>query len=126
MKTEAAFYQCKQCGNMVCIIKNGGGKLVCCGEEMERLEPNTTEAALEKHVPVATRENGHIVVQIGSVEHPMIDAHYIEWIAVVGDEGTERIVLSPGDAPKAVFADKSNAEVYAYCNLHGLWMSHVK
>lgn len=126
MKTEVVYYRCKQCGNIVSVIKNGGGNLVCCGEQMERLEPNTTDAALEKHVPVAERKDGKIVVQIGSVDHPMIDAHYIEWVEVAGEEGTERIVLSPGDAPKAVFADKSNAEVYAYCNLHGLWMSHVK
>ncbi|EGD46894.1 desulfoferrodoxin [Ruminiclostridium papyrosolvens DSM 2782] len=126
MKTEVVYYRCKQCGNIVSVIKNGGGKLVCCGEQMERLEPNTTDAALEKHVPVAERKDGKIVVQIGSVDHPMIDAHYIEWVEVAGEEGTERIILSPGDEPKAVFADKSNAEVYAYCNLHGLWMSHVK
>lgn len=125
MKTEAAYYRCKQCGNIVSVIKNGGGTLVCCGEKMERLEANTTDASLEKHVPVAVKEDNKIVVKIGSVDHPMIDAHYIEWIEVVGDEGLERINLSPGDEPKAVFGYKSNAEVYAYCNLHGLWMSHV-
>jgi len=126
MKSEVAFFRCKHCGNIVGLIKNGGGTLVCCGETMERLMPNTTDAAVEKHVPVAIRKDGKINVEVGSVAHPMVDVHYIEWIAVVGDEGTERIILSPGDEPKAVFCDKKNAEVYAYCNLHGLWKADVK
>lgn len=125
MKTKVSFYRCEICGNMVGLIKNGGGELVCCGQPMTKLEPNTTDAATEKHVPVATRKDGKIYVQVGSVDHPMTEAHYIEWIAVADDKGTERISLSPGDEPKAVFCDKKNAEVFAYCNLHGLWMSNI-
>lgn len=126
MKAPVEFYRCELCGNIVGVIKNGGGKLVCCGQPMKKLEPNTTDASQEKHVPVATRQDGKIHVEIGSVAHPMLAEHFIEWIAVVGDEGTERISLSPGEAPKAVFCDKQNAEVYAYCNLHGLWKAEVK
>lgn len=126
MKTEVAFFRCKHCGNIVGLIKNGGGTLVCCGDTMERLVPNTTDAAVEKHVPVAIRKDGKIYVEVGAVAHPMVDVHYIEWIAVVGDEGTERINLEPGVEPKAVLGDKTNAEVYAYCNLHGLWKADVK
>lgn len=125
MKTEVAFFRCGVCGNMVGMIKNGGGQLVCCGKPMTRLEPNTTDAAAEKHVPVAVRKDGKIHVDVGSVAHPMTEQHFIEWIAVVADEGTERISLSPADEPKAVFCDRKNAEVYAYCNLHGLWKSDV-
>ncbi len=123
MKAEIAFFRCEVCGNMVGLIKNGGGELVCCGKPMTRLEPNTTDASTEKHVPVAVRKDGKIYVDVGSATHPMTEQHYIEWIAVVSDSGTERIALSPNDEPKAVFCDKKNAEVYAYCNLHGLWKS---
>jgi superoxide reductase len=126
MKSEVSFFRCKHCGNLVGLINNGGGTLVCCGEEMEKLVANSTDAAVEKHVPVATQKDGKIYVEVGSAEHPMTDAHYIQWIAVVSDEGTERITLQPGDKPKAVFCNKNDAEVYAYCNLHGLWKSSVK
>lgn len=126
MKAGVSFFKCEVCGNMVGLIKNGGGQLVCCGQPMTKLEPNTTDASQEKHVPVAVRKNGKICVEVGSVAHPMIEQHYIEWIAVVTDGGTERISLSPADEPKAVFCDKENAEVYAYCNLHGLWKADVQ
>jgi superoxide reductase len=126
MKAEIAFFRCEVCGNMVGLIKSGGGQLVCCGKPMLKLEPNTTDAAVEKHVPVAVRKDGKIFVEVGSVAHPMTEQHYIEWIAIVTENGTERISLSPTDEPKAVFCDKENAEVYAYCNLHGLWKADVK
>jgi superoxide reductase len=125
MKTTAAFYKCEVCGNMVELIKNGGGQLVCCGKPMTELKANTTDASFEKHVPTAKVDNGRIVVQVGSVSHPMTPEHYIEWIALVSEKGTERISLSPSDEPKATFSYKENAEVYAYCNLHGLWKSEV-
>jgi len=125
MKKAVAFYVCEVCGNMVGLIRDGGGELVCCNEPMKKLEPNTTDASKEKHVPVAVRENGKIVVSVGSVPHPMIDAHYIEWIAIVSDEGTERTALQPGDEPKAVFCDRQDVDVYAFCNIHGLWKSSI-
>lgn len=126
MKAKVAFFQCEVCGNMVGLIKDGGGVLTCCGQPMTKLEANTTDASKEKHVPVATRKDGKIIVEVGSDPHPMIEEHYIEWIAVVADGGTERISLSPNSDPKAVFCDRENAEVYAYCNLHGLWKSEIK
>ena len=120
-----SFYRCELCGNIVGLIKNGGGQLVCCGKHMTKLEANSTDAAQEKHVPVAERKDGEIYVTVGSVEHPMTEEHYIEWIAVVSDKGTERVSLSPGEKPQAVFVDKGNAVVYAYCNLHGLWKAEI-
>jgi len=126
MKAAVSFFKCEICGNIVGLIKNGGGELVCCGKPMTKLIPNTTDASVEKHVPVAVRKDGKIHVEVGSAVHPMTEEHYIEWIAVVTDSGTERISLSPTDKPIAVFCDKENAEVYAYCNLHGLWKSDVK
>ena len=109
---------------MVGSIKKTGCDVFCCGEPMEELIPGTTDAAVEKHVPAFT-VNGNIVdVTVGSVEHPMLDAHYIEWIALETEQGAQRKTLKPGDAPKASFAltegDKVVA-VYAYCNLHSLW-----
>lgn len=125
MKTEVAFYRCKHCGNVAGLIKNGGGTLVCCGDNMEKLIPNTVDASVEKHVPVAVRKDGKIYVEVGSVAHPMVAEHFIEWITVIGNEGSERIILRPGNEPKAILGDKTNAEVYIYCNLHGLWRSDV-
>ncbi len=126
MKEPVIFFRCEVCGNIVGLIKNGGGELSCCGQPMTEMKANTTDASTEKHVPVAVRQDGKIIVQVGSVLHPMTSDHYIEWIAVVSDKGTERISLSPTDEPKAVFCDKENSEVYAYCNLHGLWKAEVK
>lgn len=120
-----AFYRCELCGNIVGLIKNGGGQLVCCGKKMTKLDANSTDAAQEKHVPVAEIKDGKIFVTVGSVEHPMTEEHYIEWIAVVTDKETERVSLSPGEKPQAVFTDKGSAVIYAYCNLHGLWKSEI-
>jgi len=125
MKTNVTFYRCEICGNIVGLINNGGGELVCCGQPMKKLEANTTDGAKEKHIPVATRKDGKIYVQVGSVNHPMTEEHYIQWIAVVSKNSTERISLSPGDEPKAVFVDKEDVEVYEYCNLHGLWKIEI-
>ena len=126
MKESVQFYRCSICGNIVGLINNGGGQMVCCGKPMEHLVPNTTDASVEKHVPVAERKEGKLYVKVGSAEHPMTEAHYIEWILVTDATGTQRIALSPGDKPEAVFCDKGHAEVYAYCNLHGLWKTTIE
>lgn len=112
---------CALCGNVVGFIKDTGKELICCGQPMTEIKPNSVDASHEKHVPVAVVEGGKIKVKIGSVPHPMLPEHYIEWIAVITENGTERISLAPGMAPEAEFCFKENAEVYAYCNLHGLW-----
>lgn len=123
---QMVFFRCKHCGNIVGVIKNGGGELVCCGEPMEKLEANVTDAAQEKHVPVASKEGGKLKVSVGSAAHPMSPEHYIEWIAVVADDKNEIAYLKPGMEPKAEFTDiTSNATVYAYCNLHSLWKADV-
>lgn len=125
MKKEINFFSCSICGNIVGQIKNGGGQLVCCGKPMEKLEANTTDASVEKHVPVATRKEGKLYVKVGGVEHPMTEAHYIEWIAITDGISTQRISLSPSDKPEAILCDRENVEVYAYCNLHGLWKTTI-
>ena len=121
------FLRCKHCGNLVGIIHDSGVPIICCGEPMEELVPNTVEASGEKHIPVATLENGVLTVTVGSVEHPMVAEHYIPWIYVKTNHGGHRIQLTPGDAPKAVFhlGTEVPEAIYAYCNLHGLWMAQL-
>jgi superoxide reductase len=121
---ELKFYRCKRCGNIVAVVKNGGGKLVCCGEAMEEIIAGTVEASKEKHIPVYTVNGNEVTVRIGSVDHPMQDVHYIEWVVLQTKFGNQRRALNPNDAPEVKFALLPNDEVvavYAYCNLHGLW-----
>ena len=121
---EMKFYICESCGNMIAMVKKRGGTVMCCGKKMTELEPGTTDAATEKHVPVFEVKDNKVCVTVGSVEHPMADEHYIEWIAVQTTAGNQRKTLKPGDKPQACFAlcDGEEVEaVYAYCNLHKLW-----
>lgn len=121
---EMKFYICKHCGNIVAMVKPSGVPIVCCGDNMTEMIPNTTDAAKEKHVPVVSKDGGNITVTVGSIEHPMTEAHYIEWIAVQTKNGNQRKSLKPGQSPKASFCVSDDDEieaVYAYCNLHGLW-----
>ncbi len=101
---------------------------MCCGEKMQPLVPNTSEAAGEKHLPIAELNGDTLSVNVGEVNHPMLDEHYIEWIYVETEHGGHRRALKPGDAPEHIF--KLGCErpiaVYAYCNLHGLWMTEIK
>ena len=108
------------------MVKDVGVPVICCGQKMTELVPNTEDAAQEKHVPVYEKKSNILEVAVGSVEHPMAEEHHIEWIALQTDKGNQRKVLKPGDAPKADFALLDGEEVqaiYAYCNLHGLWMA---
>jgi superoxide reductase len=102
--SENLFYRCDKCGNIVALIKSGEGTLTCCGQEMTRLQANSTDAAREKHVPVLEVASGRLMVTVGSVAHPMTAEHLIEWIAMVADEKIEIVHLKPGMEPKAEFA----------------------
>lgn len=117
-------YKCEFCGRIIDELTAGAGTLVCCDHPMQKLEPGTSDGAVEKHVPVFEIAGNKVSVVVGSVEHPMVDEHYIEWIAIETTTGIQRKYLKPSEAPKAEFvlADgESVIEVYAYCNLHGLW-----
>ena len=118
------FYICEHCGNIVTKVKDAGVPVMCCGQKMKELIPGTTEAATEKHIPVYSVEGNLVKVQVGSVAHPMLPEHYIEWVFLQTAQGTQCKKLHPGEAPQASFAlcegDTVEA-VYAYCNLHGLW-----
>lgn len=118
------FFVCETCGNFVEMIKEAGVPMMCCGQKMKELIPGTSDGAVEKHVPVYSVEGNQVTVTVGSVEHPMVDAHYIEWIAVETAKGAQRKALNPREKPCAEFVlteDDSVVAVYAYCNLHGLW-----
>ena len=121
------FYICPECGLIVESIHDSGITPSCCGMKMDVLVPNTVEASGEKHIPAVTVEENAVVVNVGSVDHPMQDAHYIEWVQLITEQGSQRKFLKPGQAPKVVFplgGDKPLA-VYAYCNLHGLWKTEL-
>ncbi len=124
MTQRLQMYQCNKCGNIVAVYHNGAGGLVCCNEPMTLLEENTTDAAQEKHVPVAEKTAEGWKVTVGSVAHPMLDEHYIEWIELIYGDKTSVVFLKPGDPPEATFnVDANNVTARAYCNLHGLWKS---
>lgn len=109
---------------MVALVKESGVPIMCCGEKMTELIPGTTDAAVEKHVPVYTVENNIVKVKVGEVEHPMQPEHYIEWISIQTKQGNQRKELKAGMKPEVCFALCEGDEVvavYAYCNLHGLW-----
>ena len=122
------FFVCKHCGNMIGLLHDAGVPMMCCGEKMVELVPNTTDAAQEKHVPVATVDGNKVVVNVGSVDHPMAAEHWIQWVYLETDKGGHRKVLNPGEKPHVVFAlteDEKPVAVYEYCNLHGLWVAKL-
>ncbi|MGN0025093.1 MAG: desulfoferrodoxin [Candidatus Avelusimicrobium sp.] len=117
-------YKCTVCGNIVEVVHAGAGELVCCGQPMKRMEEGISDGAAEKHVPVIEKIEGGYKVKVGSVEHPMTDAHYIEWIELVCEQcgKVQRKHLKAGDKPEAVFkSDSDKVTAREYCNLHGLW-----
>lgn len=147
MAKNLGVYKCSACGYMLEVVEMGKAQLtctgssyaltcskadaqvVCCGKPMELLEPNTVEASTEKHLPVAEfGEDGKLVVKVGSAAHPMTAEHLIQWIAVVAGDRGQRVHLEAGQAPEAVFCacKATELDVYAYCNLHGLWKATVK
>ena len=118
------FYICEHCGNIVTFVKSSGVPVMCCGQKMKEMVPGTVDAAVEKHVPVVTVDGNKVKVAVGEVEHPMLEEHYIGFIAIETEQGVQRKTLKPGEKPEAEFAladgDKLVA-AYEWCNLHGLW-----
>ena len=119
------FYRCAKCGKIVCPVAETAAELVCCGETMQELIPEATDGDREKHVPVCSVEKGVIWVRVGTREHPMTEAHHIDWIAVETKAGCQLKYLKPCCYPEAQSSLLPNDEplrIYAYCNLHGLWL----
>lgn len=127
MDNKIEFYRCDVCGNLVVIMEKGGGQLTCCDQQMTLLVPGAVEAATEKHIPVVENNNGKVTVKVGSVTHPMLKEHYIQWIYLLTDKGGHYTKLTPEDKPEASFiiGNEKILEVYEYCNIHGLWVEHV-
>lgn len=121
---EVKFFRCPHCGTIVEKIHDSGIHMVCCGQKMERIYPGTTEASAEKHIPSVTVSENRVWVQVGEVIHPMEEAHHIEWVCLLTDKGVYRRNLEVGKKPTATFllVNEKPIAVYAYCNLHGLWM----
>ena len=122
------FYICQHCKNIIAYLNKDVCNVRCCGEEMVELRPNTSDGAGEKHVPVIERSGNTVTVKVGAVAHPMLDAHYIQWVALETREGMQRKQLLPGTAPEAVFALAEGDQpvaAYEYCNLHGLWKAEA-
>lgn len=121
---EQKFYICERCGNIIAKVKDTGVPVMCCGQPMKEIVPGTSDASLEKHVPVYEVVDNVVKVKVGSIEHPMTKEHYIEWISLQTKNGNQRKTLNPEDKPEACFAILDGDEVeavYAYCNLHSLW-----
>ena len=118
-------YRCKKCGNIVEVMHTGAGELVCCGEPMELLTEQNTDSALEKHVPVIEKKDDGYLVTVGSVLHPMLEGHFIEWIELIADgDRIYRKYLKPGDKPQAFFkCQAQDVSAREFCNLHGHWKS---
>ena len=122
MTEKMQVYKCNVCGNIVEVLHAAKGQLVCCGQAMELLAENTTDAAKEKHVPVIEKVAGGYLVKVGSVAHPMEDNHYIEFIELIAGDTVLRHYLKPGAKPEATFVTEAEqVSAREYCNLHGLW-----
>lgn len=123
------FFICETCKNIITHLQSSGVPVVCCGKPMTELVPGTTDGAMEKHVPVVEREGNRVTVKVGAVEHPMMEAHYIVFIALETTQGSQIKYLKPGDKPEAVFALAEGEEpkvAFEYCNLHGLWKKELE
>jgi superoxide reductase len=125
---KSRFFICEKCGNIIGEIHSSGVPMSCCGQEMKELIPNTVDAAVEKHLPVVSIDENNVSIQIGSVEHPMTEQHYIQWVYILTEHGGQRKSFSPDDKPKVTFAlsDDKAIAAFAYCNLHGLWKTDIE
>jgi len=120
-------YKCEICGNILEVVHEGAGQLVCCGQPMKLLQENAIDASNEKHVPVIEKTENGVKVKVGSIAHPMLPEHYIDWIEIILEGKIYKKFLKPGDKPQAEFCIEtetaSKIEARELCNLHGLWKS---
>ena len=123
MINQREIYKCEICGNIVEVLHNGVGTLVCCGQDMKLMEEQSGGEYAEKHAPVAEKNEEGVIVKVGAVEHPMEDKHYIEWVEISTDKGVSKKFLKPGEKPEVKFPVKKDVNSRMYCNVHGLWKS---
>jgi len=117
-------YKCEICGNIIEVLHEGAGELVCCGQPMKIIEEKIKEIGNEKHKPIIEKNKEGVLIKVGSIPHPMEPNHYIEWIEISTDRGESKKFLNPEDSPEAMFPVKAKKiKARAYCNVHGLWKS---
>jgi len=122
MTENKQIYKCEVCGNIIEVLHESVGELVCCNQPMKNFVENTVDAAKEKHVPILEKKGNDVTIKVGSVSHPMEKKHYIEWIELIADRKSYRQFLKPGDEPTANFTVEANSyTAREYCNIHGLW-----
>lgn len=124
---EPKFYQCPICGNVMVKLSDSGVTPSCCGKSMEMMVPRTDDASAgEKHQPVVKQDGQTFLVEVGSVPHPMVDSHFIQWVCLVSERAAQIQFLRPGEKPEARFCcAQQPSQVYAFCNIHGLWRSDL-
>ena len=125
---EVKFFICEHCGNIITMVEDKGVPVMCCGQKMTQMEVKTQDGGFEKHVPVITVDGKNVKVEVGSVAHPMLPEHSIQWVCIQTDKGVSIKYLEVGAAPVATFAladDEKLIAAYEYCNLHGLWKAEV-
>ena len=126
MKKELKVYRCNVCGNIIVKVVDSKVPVVCCGKPMTELVANTTDAAQEKHVPAVRVEGNEVIVRIGSIDHPMVEEHFIQFVIVETESGFQVKYLEPNNEPEARFVvNEKVVAVYEYCNLHGLWKKEL-
>ena len=123
-------YICRACGNLVAMINDTGRRIGCCGTDMSEIVPNSTDASREKHTPKIIKEGNKVTVRVGEGEmkHPMTVEHYVAWVCLVTDKGSQRKLLLPGEEPECTFYLSDGERVinaFSYCNLHGLWLDGI-
>ena len=127
MTNKKEIYRCEICGNIIEVLNEGAGELVCCGQPMILENEKTQDPDKgEKHIPIVEQTEDKIIVNVGEVEHPMTEEHYIEWIEIQTDQSIFKKILKPGDKP--IFEcrqKKSIKKVRIYCNLHGVWAKEL-
>lgn len=124
MTKQKEIYKCEVCGNIVEVLHEGAGQLVCCGQPMKLIEEQFEGEYAEKHAPVIEKNEEGVLVKVGAIEHPMEPEHYIEWVEISTEKGSSKKFLKPGEKPEAVFPVKAeNIKARMYCNIHGLWKS---
>jgi len=122
MAIKMEVYKCMKCGNIVEVLHQGNGDLMCCGEKMILIDANTVEASKEKHIPFIEERENENIIRIGETPHPMTSDHYIEWMEVMTDRENIKTFFSPGDKAEISLHKRFNiVSARAYCNQHGLW-----
>ena len=127
MTKRGEIYRCEVCGNIIEVINEAKGELVCCGKPMKLLEEKTADSSTEKHAPFVKKEGDIYIIKIGeNTNHPMEKSQKIQWIEIITQEGVMRRYLDAGDEPQAEFKILEEENIIAareYCNIHGLWLN---